>query len=90
MGNPEAKAAAEARFRSRLAELGVILLEPYQGRHHPHRARCAAGHECSPRPGDVLRDGNPCGACAGRSSTAWSEAKFRARVAELGGKVLVL
>jgi hypothetical protein len=30
MGNAEAKAEAEARFRARLAERGVILLEPYQ------------------------------------------------------------
>lgn len=77
MGNAEAKAAAEAKFRARLGELGVVLLEPYQGRHH--RARCAVGHECSPRPGDVLDGGNPCGACAGRSP-AWTEVRFRARL----------
>lgn len=87
MGNAEAKAAAEARFHARLTQLGVTLLEPYQGRHHPHQARCAAGHECSPRPGDVLKGGNPCGSCAGRSS-AWSETRFRARLAELGGELL--
>jgi hypothetical protein len=87
MGNSEAKAAAEGRFRARLNELGVTLLEPYQGSHHPHQARCAAGHECSPRPGDVLKGGNPCGSCAGRNSD-WSEAKFRSRLADLGGELL--
>jgi hypothetical protein len=92
-GNPcgacagRSPAWTEARFRARLTELGVTLLEPYRGRHHPHRARCAAGHECSPRPGEVLKGGNPCGSCAGRNS-AWSETKFRARLAELGGELL--
>jgi hypothetical protein len=41
---------AEATFRARLAELGATLLEPiWRGNGTPHRVRCSAGHDCTPR-----------------------------------------
>src|ERR1019366_3447317 len=88
------RAAAEAAFRTRLAKLGVTLLEPYVNTKHPHQARCAAGHECRPRP-DSLRAGQgPCRQCSrerDRSSDPKclaAEAAFRARLAELGAELL--
>src|SRR5436189_244364 len=49
-------ATAEAAFRARLAELGATLLEPrWLGANTPHWVRCAAGHDCSPRPNSVQR-----------------------------------
>jgi hypothetical protein len=81
-------AAAEAAFRARLAELGATLLEPrYLGGHTPHRVRCAAGHECSPRPKDLLRGRGICRTCSKRDP-AITEAAFRARLAELGATLL--
>ncbi|MEV5526356.1 hypothetical protein [Streptomyces prunicolor] len=58
----------EAAFRARLVELGATLLEPvWLGANVPHLVRCAAGHECRPRPGNV-RDGDGiCRACAGKA-----------------------
>lgn len=77
-------AAAEAGFRARLAELGATLLEPtWLGVGRPHRARCAAGHECSPRPNDVQQGHGICLTCAGKDPVA-TEARFRQRLAELG------
>lgn len=82
------KARAEAEFRARLVELGVTLLEPeYRGSSAPHRAMCAAGHECTPRPANLQRGRGACRTCSGRDSAA-TEAAFRLRVAELGGAVL--
>ena len=80
-------AVAEAAFRARLAELGVILLEPYRNRHTPVRVRCAAGHECTPHPSSVLAGGGVCRTCAGLDP-AVAEAAFRARLAELGATLL--
>ena len=82
------KARAEAEFRARLAELGVALLEPeYLGSSAPHRAICAAGHECAPRPNNLQRGRGACLTCSGHDSAA-VEAAFRLRVSELGGTVL--
>jgi hypothetical protein len=79
---------AEARFRARVAELGGVVLEPvWLGSEVPHRARCAAGHECTPRPDNISQGQGICPTCA-RNSPEASEARFRARVAELGGVVL--
>ena len=81
-------AAAEARFRARLDELGATLLEPrWLGALEPHKARCAAGHECTPRPSNMSSGQGICRVCAGQDPAA-AEARFRARVAELGGMVL--
>jgi hypothetical protein len=80
--------AAEAAFRARLTELGAILLEErWLGNQKPHRMRCAAGHECNPRPACVQQGQGICRTCAGNDSKASWEA-FRVRVEELGGTVL--
>jgi hypothetical protein len=78
---------AEAVFRARLAELGVTLLDPYLGNGKPHRAICANGHPCTPRPSYLQGGGGPCRTCAGTDPKA-AEAAFRTRVEELGGTVL--
>lgn len=78
--------ASEVRFRERLDELGATLLEPrWLGADEPHRVRCAAGHDCNPRPNNAVRYGI-CKICAGQDP-ATAEARFQARVAELGGTV---
>jgi hypothetical protein len=76
-------AAAEATFRSRLAEYGAELLEPYRGNKTKVHFRCAAGHDCYAQPCYVLTGGGPCRACAGKDPVT-AEAAFLARLAELG------
>ena len=75
-------------FRNRVTELGGEVLEPeWLGKDKPHRCRCAKGHECSPRPGNVQCGKGICRVCAGRDpAAAWSN--FRQLVTELGGEVL--
>lgn len=76
--------ACEARFRARLAELGAApLYTEWRGTGKPHAVRCAAGHECFPRPSDVRRGHGICITCAGKDPQA-AEAAFRERLAELG------
>jgi hypothetical protein len=76
--------SAEAAFRERLADLGAQLLEPeWLGTNQRHHVRCSAGHECYPRPHNVLRGWGFCKTCAGKDP-AIAEAKFRVRLAELG------
>ena len=80
--------AAEAAFRARLAELGATMLEPaWLGAATPHRVRCAARHDCSPRPGSVQQGQGICRTCAGTDPRA-AEAAFRARLADLGAALL--
>lgn len=79
--------AARLRFMARLDELGATLLDEWQGTRASHRVRCAAGHECTPKPDGVIRGSGVCGACAGNSPKA-AEAKFRAAVVLSGGEVL--
>ena len=80
--------ATEVRFRAVLKEQGAELLEPYWlGSHRRHRIRCAVGHVVSPLPTNVLMGHGICRACAGRDPVN-SEAKFRARLAELGTELL--
>lgn len=79
---------AEAEFRARLTELGATLLEPaWLGKDAPHRARCAAGHDCAPRPTHVQQARGICRTCAGKDPRQ-AEAAFRARLAELGATLL--
>ena len=80
-------ADAERRFRGRLAELGAVLLGPYKGSGIAVHVRCAAGHDCYPRPSTVLRGNGPCRAC-GRGSPKQAEADFRAALAEIGATPL--
>ncbi|MFE5792952.1 hypothetical protein ACFQ8C_10295 [Streptomyces sp. NPDC056503] len=82
------KDVAEGAFRDALATMGATLLEPvYLGANEPHRVRCPNGHECRPRPALVRRGAAMCQTCTGRDPKI-VEARFRARVAELGGVVL--
>jgi hypothetical protein len=83
----QAQVRAEATFRARLAELGATLLEPYKDTRHPHRVRCAAGHECRPRPSSVQQGQGICQTCAQRDPAA-TEAAFRARLTQLGATLL--
>ncbi|MDX2649274.1 hypothetical protein PV341_38065 [Streptomyces sp. PA03-1a] len=86
--NDAKKARAESAFRQRLAELGATLLEPeWLGSLEMHRIRCQYGHESTPRPADVQQGHGICRACVGLDP-ATAEAKFRARLAELGATLL--
>lgn len=81
-------AAAEAAFRRRLEELGATLLEPrWLGNKRPHRVRCAAGHEVTPRPNNVQQGDGICRTCAGLDPNE-AEAAFRARLAAAGATLL--
>ena len=86
MRNPRS-VAAEAAFRDRLKELGAVLLDPWKGVHGKHRVICAAGHECYALPGSVRKGHGICLICAGLDPVT-AEAKFRARLAELGATPL--
>lgn len=80
--------AAEAAFRTRLEELGADLVEPqWLGNRMPHRVRCAAGHECTPRPSTLQKGLGICITCAGQDPKVASTA-FREAVERLGGVVL--
>lgn len=79
---------AETMFRTRVAELGGVVVEPaWLGADVSHRVRCAEGHDCSPRPTSLQRGAGLCRACA-NLDPAFAEAAFRSRVAELGGIVI--
>lgn len=80
-------AAAEARFRARLAECGAEMIGPYRSNKTKVHVRCAAGHDCYPRPAGVLRGLGPCRTCAEKDPVA-AEAAFRARLADLGAMPL--
>lgn len=81
-------ADAEAAFRSRLAELGAELLEPYVNSKTGHLVRCAAGHECHPRPNTLAS--TPYGICStcARNDPRAAEAAFRERLAGMGATPL--
>jgi hypothetical protein len=92
MDNPKLRSArsirSEANFRARLAELGATLLESeWLGSHAKHHCRCAANHDCYPRPHDALKTKGICRVCA-RNDPAAAEAAFRARLEELGAILL--
>lgn len=79
---------AEAKFRAHLVELGATLLEPnWLGNMAPHRVRCAAGHDCTPRPGNVGQGEGVCRTCAGKDPKV-AEAAFRAKLTEVGATLL--
>src|SRR5215212_11601435 len=79
---------AYAAFCTRVSELGGEVLEPkWLGVMKPHRIRCAAGHEASPRPNSIQRGTGLCRTCAGRDSNAAWQA-FLDCVAKSGGAVL--
>lgn len=56
--------AAEAAFLVRLKELRAApLYEKWLGTKLPHLVRCQAGHEVSPKPGDILAGQGVCCIC---------------------------
>lgn len=91
-------ANAWSNFRKKVAELGGTVLEPaWLGALAPHRALCAAGHPCLPRPAGVQQGGGLCMACRNERPgnvariarvMAIAERAFREKVTELGGTVV--
>jgi hypothetical protein len=79
--------AAERAFRSRVAELGGTVTGEYAGVGNPVDCVCAAGHPCRPRPANIQQGKGMCRACVGLDPDA-AESAFRARIAELGGRLL--
>ena len=81
-------ATAERAFRERVTRLGGTILEPtWLGSGKSHRVRCAAGHDCSPRPSEIQQGGGLCRACVGQDSAAAHRA-FSEAVIRLGGIVI--
>lgn len=79
--------AAEARFRSRLAALGAVLLDQaWRGANTTYRVQCAGGHEVRVRPGNISHGGF-CNLCFGRSPKD-NLARLRALVERHGGTLL--
>lgn len=77
-------AVAEAKFLARLHELGAVpLYEKWCGAGRKHHVRCAAGHDCYPRPGNVRSGQGICITCAGQDPTV-AESDFRGALARLG------
>jgi hypothetical protein len=69
------------------AQGGEVLEASWKGARVGHPVRCAAGHDCTPRPNNVANGQGICIVCGGRSSmAAWAE--FKDRVAAQGGEVL--
>lgn len=88
MQRTKASLQAEAKFKARLLELGATLVDAdWHGSHDKHHIQCAAGHDCHSRPSDVIKGDGICRTCAG-NDPATSEAKFKARLAELGATLL--
>lgn len=81
-------AGAWQAFKDRVAELGGTVVEPkWLGATAPHRVRCGAGHESTPRPSAVSNGKGICRTCVGQEPKV-AEAAFRALVEGLGGTVL--
>lgn len=99
-GSNAAEAArAEAEFRTLVEGFGGLVVEPrWLGTGKPHRVICAEGHEVAPRPNNVRRGAGICGVCFRSSARVprgknaekihQAEAAFRARVAELGARLV--
>jgi hypothetical protein len=79
---------AEAAFRTRIAELGGVVLGEYQDNRTGVHVRCPGGHDCHPQPGKVRERGISCRTCSGRPDGATAEAAFRAKLADLGATLL--
>ncbi len=93
VGRKARSQTSEMKFRARVSELGgVVLEEKWLGNHAPHRVRCAAGHECSPRPNNVARWGL-CRVCRyanppRRQDSFQAETDFRDSLVKLGATLL--
>lgn len=81
-------AAGWWRFQLLVESLGGTVLESnWLGGNARHRVRCAEGHQCQPRPGNVQQGQGVCPKCA-RNDPGSAENAFRARVGKLNGVVL--
>jgi hypothetical protein len=78
-------ADAERRFRALLDELGVVLLDPYQGVGVRLRALCPAGHEFQVWP--ATNRPVVCKTC-GRKDQVAAKAKFREGLDRLGAVLM--
>lgn len=79
---------AETEFRASIATLGGELLEPeWRGANEPHRARCAAGHMCFPRPGHLRAGRGMCRTCA-RKDPVQAEREFHVALRRFGATLL--
>lgn len=86
-GYTKRAAAAWGRFQAAVAaQGGTVVEERWNGAHTPHRVRCVVGHDCTPKPVNVARQGICLKCWQGRSDVAWD--RFRAAVAAQGGTVL--
>lgn len=82
---------AETKFLARIAELGYESIEGrWLGNKSPHRVRCPNGHEGLVRPNNATAWRGRCSSCGpvNLEKSRAAEARFRARVTELGGTVL--
>ncbi|MER7835311.1 hypothetical protein ABTY98_05210 [Streptomyces sp. NPDC096040] len=84
---------AAAKFRARLAELGVTLVDvEWRGCAEYYRAICPKGHECAYSPNQLSRGRGGCQTCGMERTIAArmtkAEAAFRARLTEVGATLL--
>lgn len=80
--------AAEIAFRAHLMAIGATtLFDKWLGAGRPHLIRCAAGHECSPRPNKVRLGQGICRVCAQRDP-ATAERHFLNRLKAMGATPL--
>jgi hypothetical protein len=84
-------AVAEAKLRARLAELRAELVSPYVNTDTPVLVRCAAGHECWPKPTNIMQGQGVCNKCAHAEwtvfyvVTAESAGRVKFGISSLGG-----
>lgn len=79
--------AAAERFVKLVEGRGGKVVGQYETNKIRVACICPNGHECEPYPTVVIRGGGMCKTCSNRDSKQ-TEAKFRARVTELGGTVI--
>ncbi|MFE6551685.1 hypothetical protein ACFVHS_25240 [Streptomyces sp. NPDC057746] len=84
---------AAAKFRKRLAELGVTLLDnDWHGTKAYYQAICPEGHECTYCPDELSRGRAGCSTCGMKRTVAArmtkAEAKYHAKLATLGVTLL--
>ncbi|MBT3161524.1 hypothetical protein HTV80_00145 [Streptomyces sp. Vc74B-19] len=73
---------AEAAFRARVASLGGTVVGAYVNNRTPVKLLCSEGHECQPRPGNVMLRSGFCRICAQQDSET-ARLAFQRRLKEL-------
>lgn len=81
------------RFSDKINELGGQVLETeWKGDGYPHNCICPVGHNCFPRPSDVMRGQGMCIECGYDAMLKWrfntARTKFITRITELGGTII--